>query len=82
MADISWRIPAVLVGVGAAFDYHADVIRRAPQWMQKNGLEWFYRLCAEPQRLWRRYFTTNTLFIYYLFRDLLSPRASEIVDSH
>ena len=80
MADISWRIPAVLVGVGAAFDYHAGVVRRAPRWMQKNGLEWFYRLCAEPKRLWRRYFTTNTLFIYYLFRDLLNPRPDRIAD--
>ena len=79
MADISERIPAVLVGVGAAFDYHAGVIRRAPRWMQRNGLEWFYRLCAEPRRLWRRYFTTNTLFLYYLLRDRFT-RSHRMVD--
>jgi N-acetylglucosaminyldiphosphoundecaprenol N-acetyl-beta-D-mannosaminyltransferase len=69
MANISWRIPAVLIGVGAAFEYHAGMRRRAPQWMQRHGLEWLFRLCSEPQRLWRRYCVTNILFVYYLFRD-------------
>jgi N-acetylglucosaminyldiphosphoundecaprenol N-acetyl-beta-D-mannosaminyltransferase len=71
MANIAWRIPAVLLGVGAAFDFHAGVVRRAPLWMQRNGLEWLFRLCSEPRRLWRRYFVTNSLFIYYLLRDKL-----------
>lgn len=57
------RINAVMVGVGAAFDYHAGTIKRAPLWMQRYGLEWFYRLCSEPRRLWKRYLVTNTLFI-------------------
>ena len=57
------RIHAAMVGVGAAFDYHAGTLRRAPLWMQRNGLEWFHRLCFEPRRLWRRYLVTNTLFI-------------------
>jgi N-acetylglucosaminyldiphosphoundecaprenol N-acetyl-beta-D-mannosaminyltransferase len=57
------RIHAVMIGVGAAFDYHAGTIQRAPLWMQKNGLEWLHRLCSEPGRLWKRYFVTNTLFI-------------------
>jgi N-acetylglucosaminyldiphosphoundecaprenol N-acetyl-beta-D-mannosaminyltransferase len=57
------RIHAVMIGVGAAFDYHAGTIQRAPLWMQKNGLEWLHRLCSEPGRLWKRYFITNTLFI-------------------
>lgn len=69
MAKICERIPAVLIGVGAAFDYHAGVLQRAPTWMQKRGLEWVYRLAAEPKRLWRRYCVTNTLFLYYLLRD-------------
>jgi N-acetylglucosaminyldiphosphoundecaprenol N-acetyl-beta-D-mannosaminyltransferase len=60
------ELRAVMLGVGAAFDYHAGVVKRAPSWMQNNGLEWFYRLCAEPKRLWRRYLVTNSLFIYYL----------------
>ena len=75
MADIAWRIPAVLIGVGAAFDFHAGVVKRAPAWMQRNGLEWFYRFCSEPRRLWRRYLVTNSLFVYYLIRDRLRKQA-------
>jgi N-acetylglucosaminyldiphosphoundecaprenol N-acetyl-beta-D-mannosaminyltransferase len=63
MAAHRGRIQAVMVGVGAAFDYHAGVVRRAPRWWQRNGLEWLYRLASEPQRLARRYLVTNTLFI-------------------
>jgi len=69
MAKISPRIPAVLIGLGAAFDYHAGVIKRAPRWMQTKGLEWLYRLAAEPRRLWRRYLVTNSLFIYHVLRE-------------
>jgi N-acetylglucosaminyldiphosphoundecaprenol N-acetyl-beta-D-mannosaminyltransferase len=65
------RIHAVMIGVGAAFDYHAGTVRRAPLWMQRNGLEWLHRLCSEPSRLWRRYFVTNTLFIFGAGRQLL-----------
>ncbi|WP_223912179.1 WecB/TagA/CpsF family glycosyltransferase [Rhodoferax lithotrophicus] len=56
-------VHAAMVGVGAAFDYHAGTIKRAPLWMQNSGLEWLHRLFAEPRRLWRRYLVTNTLFI-------------------
>jgi N-acetylglucosaminyldiphosphoundecaprenol N-acetyl-beta-D-mannosaminyltransferase len=62
------RVQAVMVGVGAAFDYHAGTIQRAPLWMQRSGLEWFHRLCSEPRRLWKRYFVTNTLFILGMAR--------------
>ncbi|MDG3064862.1 WecB/TagA/CpsF family glycosyltransferase [Thauera mechernichensis] len=62
------RINAVMVGVGAAFDYHAGTIKRAPLWMQRYGLEWFHRLCSEPRRLWKRYLVTNTLFILGMAR--------------
>jgi N-acetylglucosaminyldiphosphoundecaprenol N-acetyl-beta-D-mannosaminyltransferase len=59
------RITApVLVGVGAAFDFHAGLKRQAPQWMQRSGLEWSFRLMTEPRRLWRRYLTNNPLFIW------------------
>ncbi len=58
------RINAVMVGVGAAFDYHAGTLKRAPQWMQGSGLEWFYRLAHEPRRLWKRYLVTNTRFLF------------------
>ena len=56
-------IKAVMLGVGAAFDYHAGTLRRAPAWMRNIGMEWLYRLLAEPRRLWRRYLVTNSLFI-------------------
>lgn len=60
----------VLLGVGAAFDINAGLVRRAPAWMQKSGLEWIYRLMTEPRRLWRRYLRNNPSF---LFRILLNP---------
>ena len=46
---------SVLIGVGAAFDFLAGTKKQAPAWMQRNGLEWLFRLCTEPRRLWRRY---------------------------
>ncbi len=65
------RVNSVMIGVGAAFDYHAQTIKRAPQWMQAAGLEWFHRLSSEPRRLWRRYLLTNSLFILLAIRQLL-----------
>jgi len=50
-------------GVGGSFDVMAGVTKRAPQWMQKCGLEWFYRLIQEPRRMWKRYLITNTIFL-------------------
>jgi N-acetylglucosaminyldiphosphoundecaprenol N-acetyl-beta-D-mannosaminyltransferase len=74
MAAHRGRIYAVMIGVGAAFDYHAGTIKRAPKWMQDCGLEWFYRLASEPRRLWRRYLVTNTLFLLGTARQLLFER--------
>lgn len=74
MAEHRGRVHAVMIGVGAAFDYHAGTIDRAPRWMQDAGLEWLHRLCSEPRRLWRRYMVTNTLFIVGAVRQLLSAR--------
>ncbi|HRL76701.1 MAG TPA: WecB/TagA/CpsF family glycosyltransferase [Candidatus Accumulibacter phosphatis] len=68
------RINAVMIGVGAAFDYHAGTIRRAPKWMQNSGLEWFYRLLSEPRRLWRRYLITNSVFLIRVIGQLASKR--------
>jgi N-acetylglucosaminyldiphosphoundecaprenol N-acetyl-beta-D-mannosaminyltransferase len=53
----------VLVGVGAAFDFHAGLVPQAPEWMQSAGLEWAYRLAREPGRLWRRYLRYNPRFV-------------------
>ena len=57
-------ISAVQVCVGAAFDFHAGFKPMAPDWMQRSGLEWLYRFCQEPRRLWKRYLVTNSLFIW------------------
>lgn len=56
------QLNAVMLGVGAAFDFHAGTVRRAPPWMRRYGLEWLHRLCSEPRRLWRRYLVTNSIF--------------------
>ena len=71
MAAHRGRINSVMIGVGAAFDYHAGTIKRAPQWMQDFYLEWLFRLAAEPRRLWRRYLVTNTLFTIGVVKQLL-----------
>lgn len=71
MAARRGQVKAVMIGVGAAFDYHAGTIRRAPPWMQRSGLEWLHRLLSEPRRLWRRYLVTNSLFIWGAARQLL-----------
>jgi N-acetylglucosaminyldiphosphoundecaprenol N-acetyl-beta-D-mannosaminyltransferase len=52
----------LMVGVGAAFDFHSGRVKQAPRWMQRSGLEWFYRLCCEPRRLAKRYLKNNPLF--------------------
>jgi exopolysaccharide biosynthesis WecB/TagA/CpsF family protein len=65
------KINAVMVAVGAAFDFHAGTVKRAPLWMQRVGLEWLFRLLREPKRLWRRYLFSNTLFVYLLVRGFV-----------
>lgn len=74
MAEHRGRIGGVMIGVGAAFDFHAGTVRRAPAWMRDNGLEWLHRLLSEPGRLWKRYLVTNTLFIVGAARQLLLGR--------
>jgi N-acetylglucosaminyldiphosphoundecaprenol N-acetyl-beta-D-mannosaminyltransferase len=66
--------PALLIGVGAAFDFIAGTKRRAPRWMQKCGLECVYRLASEPRRLWRRYLIQTLLFARALFRYQAATR--------
>lgn len=68
------EIGAVLVGVGAAFEFIAGTVRRPPVWMQNRGLEWLGRLWAEPRRLWRRYLVTNSVYICYVLHELLTGR--------
>lgn len=64
MAAHQGKIDGLMVGVGAGFDYYAGNIERAPEWMQKSNMEWFYRLIQDPRRLFRRYWHTNVKFIW------------------
>jgi N-acetylglucosaminyldiphosphoundecaprenol N-acetyl-beta-D-mannosaminyltransferase len=74
MAAHHGRINAVMIGVGAAFDYHSGTVSRAPLWWQRNGLEWLYRLFSDPRRLFKRYMVTNTLFIVGFSRQLINKK--------
>jgi N-acetylglucosaminyldiphosphoundecaprenol N-acetyl-beta-D-mannosaminyltransferase len=75
MAAMRDRLDApVLVGVGAAFDFHAGLVPQAPGWMQRMGLEWAYRLAQEPRRLWKRYLRYNPRFVVGFLRQWLRHR--------
>ncbi len=74
MAAHQTQIPGVMIGVGAAFDFHSGRVRQAPLWMQKIGLEWLFRLLVEPQRLWRRYVYNNPRFIVLFIFQWLSNK--------
>ncbi len=70
MAENSPKISCTMIGVGAVFDFVAGTKSHAPIFIQKIGLEWLFRLCSEPRRLWRRYLVGNSKFIYYAMRWL------------
>jgi N-acetylglucosaminyldiphosphoundecaprenol N-acetyl-beta-D-mannosaminyltransferase len=61
----------IMVGVGAAFDFHTGRLKQAPRWMRENGLEWFFRLLAEPRRLWRRYLVYGSQFVWNASLEIL-----------
>ncbi len=72
MAEHVGRLTApVLIGSGAAFDFHAGLKKQAPRWMQRSGLEWLFRLATEPKRLWRRYLMNNPLFVLRVLQQAL-----------
>lgn len=62
----------VSIGVGVSFEFVAGMVRRAPKWMRRSGLEWFYRLVSEPRRLWKRYAVTNLHFAWLVLRQYAS----------
>lgn len=75
MAQFSSKLDATLMfGVGAAFDFHTGRVRQAPRWMQRSGLEWFFRLCTEPRRLWKRYLSNNPRFLWRILLQFLGLR--------
>ncbi len=63
-----------IMGVGGSFDVVAGKVTRAPLWMQKTGLEWFYRFLQEPRRMWKRYLVTNSLFIWYMLKEKVNAK--------
>lgn len=74
MASHRDRVQAVMVGVGAAFDFLAESKRQAPRWMMGIGLEWLFRLATEPRRLWKRYLKHNPRFVLFFTLQLLGVR--------
>jgi N-acetylglucosaminyldiphosphoundecaprenol N-acetyl-beta-D-mannosaminyltransferase len=71
MAQHVGRLDApVLIGIGAAFDFHAGLKAQAPVWMQHSGLEWLFRLATEPRRLWKRYLVNNPAFLWLALQEL------------
>jgi len=68
----------IMIGVGAAFDIHSGMMKDAPQWIKNAGLQWFYRLCCEPRRLWRRYLWIVPGFLWLAFLQVMGLRRWEI----
>jgi N-acetylglucosaminyldiphosphoundecaprenol N-acetyl-beta-D-mannosaminyltransferase len=75
MAAQRGKVQAVMLGVGAAFDFHAGTKPQAPPWMQRLGLEWLFRLFQEPGRLWKRYLYHNPRFVILALRELLQRKS-------
>jgi len=65
-----YKVP-VSIGIGATFDFVSGMVKRAPKWMQKTGLEWFWRLMMEPKRLWRRYLVEDPVFFWFVLKQKL-----------
>jgi N-acetylglucosaminyldiphosphoundecaprenol N-acetyl-beta-D-mannosaminyltransferase len=81
MAAYLHKLPVkIMIGVGAAFDIHSGRLRQAPYWMQRSGLEWFFRLTQEPGRLWKRYLINNPLFVVRILAQFTGLRRYSIVD--
>jgi len=71
MAEHKQELHCVMLGVGAAYDFIAGSKKHAPRWVQKIGMEWCFRLCSEPKRLWKRYLSTNPRFIFHFGKQLI-----------
>lgn len=69
-----WDHGLIMLGVGAAFDFHTGRVRQAPRFIQRSGFEWLFRLCMDPKRLWKRYAYCNSLFLSKIFPQLMGLR--------
>lgn len=74
MAAYAPYLSAVLIGIGAAFNFISGTVQRAPIWLQNMGLEWLHRLCMEPSKTWKRYATTNPMFVWLLMTAYLKRK--------
>jgi len=74
MAKHKEKLSCVMLGVGAAFDFVAGNKKHAPRWVQNIGMEWLFRLCSEPSRLWKRYLKQNPRFVWYFLQQWLFKR--------
>lgn len=82
MAAFSVNIQAkVMLGVGAAFDFHTGRVRQAPSWIQRMGFEWLFRLSMEPRRLAGRYFRNNPAFLFHVFLQVTGLRSYPIINA-
>lgn len=75
MAEMKGKVPALMIGIGGALPVFTGAQKRAPKWMQDNSLEWLYRLRQEPKRLFKRYLTTNSKFLYLLAKEKLKIKS-------
>ena len=82
MASMAGKINAVMIGIGGALPVLVGMQKRAPKWMQNAGLEWLFRLLQEPRRLFKRYFVTNSVFIYLLSRELVKKTFARKFENH
>jgi N-acetylglucosaminyldiphosphoundecaprenol N-acetyl-beta-D-mannosaminyltransferase len=67
----------VSIGIGGSFELLSGMVNRAPKWMQQSGLEWLFRLMAEPRRLWKRYLISNTVFVWLIIKQKISLISSK-----
>ncbi|HEY4111792.1 WecB/TagA/CpsF family glycosyltransferase [Puia sp.] len=82
MASMAGRINAVMIGIGGALPVLIGMQKRAPKWMQDAGLEWLFRFLQEPRRLFKRYFVTNSVFLYLLSRELVHRTFTKKFENH
>lgn len=66
-----WTHGLIMVGVGAAFDFHSGKIKQAPRWIQRSGFEWLFRTCMDPKRLFKRYAVSNSYFLWKIFPQMM-----------
>ena len=72
----------IMLGVGAAFDIHAGLLKDAPEWIKNSGLQWFYRLCQEPKRLWRRYLDIVPTFLWLVFLQIMGVKKYSVEEEN